>query len=199
MNYEAVLTKDPKMRVLIDSFGNLERPKITHDLFKDVLETIVSQQLSVKAASTIWGRLEKIVGSVVPSNPTLLNPEILRSVGVSSQKSNYIADAVKHFLSGEINQEELMGMSDEDVISRLTKIKGIGRWSSEMILMFSLAREDVFSLGDLGLKTAVSKLYEVDRDDLFTIEKISENWKPFRSYASRYLWKSLDNEPKIKI
>lgn len=197
MSYVEILKKDPKIGELIDIFGPLERPKISPDLFKDVLETIVSQQLSVKAASTIWSRFEKLVGSVVPNNPILLDTDVLRGVGISLQKSKYIADTCSHFVSGEINQSQLVSLSDEEVISKLTKIKGIGRWSSEMILMSSLGREDVFSLGDLGLKTAVSKLYGVERDDLVAIEKISRNWSPFRTYASRYLWKSLDNEPKV--
>ncbi len=196
--YEEILKKDPKMGELVDILGPLEKPKMTSDLLKDVLETIVSQQLSVKAASTIWSRFEKLVGSVVPGNPILFDAGALRSVGVSLQKSKYIADTCSHFASGEIDQSHLASLSDEEVISKLTKIKGIGRWSSEMILMFSLGREDVFSLGDLGLKTAVSRLYGVERDDLVAIEKISRAWSPFRSYASRYLWKSLDNEPKIK-
>jgi DNA-3-methyladenine glycosylase II len=90
-------------------------------------------------------------------------------------------------------------MSDEEVITELTRVKGIGKWTAEMILIFSLARPDVFSLGDLGLRNAVSKLYNVDRDDVKRIEEISLIWKPMRSTASRYLWRSLDNKPAISV
>lgn len=196
---EKVLTKDPIMRELVDKFGSLDKPSPSTDLFSDILETIVSQQLSVKAARTIWTRFKELVTDVTPANSVLGDLDKLRSVGLSRQKALYISHAAQCVGGGIVDIDSLPNLPDEVVIEKLVVIKGIGRWSAEMILIFSLGREDVFSLGDLGLRTAVSNLYGVDRQNLSEIDKISKRWKPYRSYASRYLWKSLDNQPKVDI
>jgi DNA-3-methyladenine glycosylase II len=120
----------------------------------------------------------------------------LRAVGFSYAKAKYVKDICRSVVEGEIDFESLRNLPDEDIIAELIKIKGVGRWTAEMFVMFSLGREDVFSLGDLGLRNAIAKLYGVDRDDLKKIEKISQAWKPYRSLASRYLWSSLLNAPK---
>jgi DNA-3-methyladenine glycosylase II len=119
----------------------------------------------------------------------------LRAVGLSYAKAKYVKSVCEHALSGDVDFEGMRNLPDEEIIAELIKIKGVGRWTAEMFIMFSLNRPDVFSLGDLGLRNAVAKLYNVDRDDLAAIEKISQKWKPYRSLASRYLWKSLDNAP----
>ena len=190
------LKKDPVMNVLIDQFGLLELRVHQEDLFAEIVDSIISQQLSGKVAAVIYTRLENLLPKKKISATGVLKvkDDTLRAVGMSWAKVKYIKDLAEKSLDGTLQLSKLHAMSDEDVMSHLVQVKGVGRWTAEMILIFSLNRPDVFSMGDLGLRTAVSKLYRVDRDNLKKIEKISFQWKPFRSYASRYLWKSLDNE-----
>jgi DNA-3-methyladenine glycosylase II len=119
----------------------------------------------------------------------------LRAVGLSTAKTKYVKSLAQAIEERSLDLEDLRTKSDEEVITELIKIKGIGRWTAEMFLIFTLHRTDVFSVGDLGLRTAVARLYTIDRDNLSEIQKISEQWSPYRSFAARYLWKSLDNEP----
>jgi DNA-3-methyladenine glycosylase II len=158
-------------------------------------ESIVSQQLSVKAADTIWQRFLQLVGDVhnyeVVESIAL---EDYRLIGLSRQKANYITSIAKSLASGEILLEHLDSLDDEAVIAELTKLKGVGRWTAEMFLIFTLVRPDVFSVGDLGLRTAVARLYEVDRDNFAAIEQLSKQWAPHRSVCSLVLWRSLDTK-----
>lgn len=196
---QETLKKDLVMKGLIDTFGNLEEIKISSNLYIDILESIVSQQLSVKASDTIWKRFENLFPDkkITPDYLLTLPDQTIRDVGCSFSKIKYMKCLSEMVVNNELDLEGLTYMDNEEVIVELTKVKGIGRWTAEMILIFSLDREDVFSIGDLGLRNVVSKLYEVDRDNLEEITKISEKWAPYRSYASRYLWKSLDNTPKV--
>nr|MBP9687750.1 DNA-3-methyladenine glycosylase 2 family protein [Candidatus Woesebacteria bacterium] len=173
----------------------------TEYLFVDIVSSIVGQQLSVKAADTIWKRFETLFSEkkVTPEAVLLLSDQEIRDVGCSFSKIKYMKGLAQLVVEKKIDLSGLLSLNDEEVITELTKVKGIGRWTAEMILIFSLARPDVFSLGDLGLKTAVSRLYSVDREDLKKIEEISLKWSPNRSLASRYLWRSLDNEKKVKL
>lgn len=188
------LKKDKILARIVSEEIILEWGESTN-LFADIVENIIGQQLSGKAANTIIKRFEKLVS--LPLNPKKIlkfSDQKLRDVGMSWAKVNYVKNLSQAVLDGSLDLEKIKTLSDEEVITELIKIKGIGRWTAEMVLIFFLRRPDVFSLGDLGLRTAVSKLYNVDRNDLRKIEKISLQWKPFRSLASRYLWKSLDNE-----
>jgi DNA-3-methyladenine glycosylase II len=162
------------------------------------VESIVSQQLSVKASDTIWKRFKKLFGKkkITPDNLLKIEDEQIRAAGISYSKIKYMKGLSTMILKNELNLSAISTLSNEEVLLELTKVKGIGPWTAEMILMFSLGREDVFSLGDIGLRNAIAKLYNIDRDDLKKVEKISETWKPYRTYAARYLWKSLDNLPK---
>lgn len=188
------LRKDPIMEKLIEAF-KLSPTRNNGDLFLDLVDTIVSQQLSKKAGDKILARfLELFKTEVTPQAVLKISDKKLKKTGISSQKVSYIKGIAKAFIEGSIVTEELSKLGDEEVIVHLTKLKGIGRWSAEMILMFSLQREDVFSLGDLGLCTAVAKLYGIDRKDKKKIEEISIKWKPYRTIASRYLWRSLQND-----
>ena len=190
------LKKDPVMNVLIDQFGLLELRVHQEDLFAEIVDSMISQQLSGKVATVIYTRLENLLPKkeISATGILKLKDDTLRAVGMSWAKVKYIKDLAEKSLDGTLQLSKLHAMSDEDVISHLVQVKGVGRWTAEMILIFSLNRPDVFSMGDLGLRTAISKLYRVDRDNLKKIAMISLRWKPFRSYASRYLWKSLDNE-----
>jgi DNA-3-methyladenine glycosylase II len=191
------LSKDPIMKTLI-SVHELSDSTADPDLYIALIESIISQQLSVKASDTIFKRFLGVFGdkNPVPGQILPIPDEALRAVGISYAKIKYIKGIDEAVSKKTIDLNALHTMNDEDVIAELTKLKGIGRWTAEMLLIFSLKRDDIFSLGDLGLRNAVAKLYNVDRDDLKTIEKISMTWSPYRSYASRLLWKSLDNTPK---
>ncbi len=191
------LSKDKTLLIIIEQFGEIDEPVITKDLFVDIVSSIVSQQLSTKAADTIWKRFELLFPkkSITPKKLLEIPEENIRAAGISYSKIKYMKGLAQLVVDKQLDLERVMTLADEEVIEELTKVKGIGRWTAEMILMFSLAREDVFSLGDLGLRNAVAKHYNVDRDDLETVKQISDQWAPYRTLAARYLWRSLDNKP----
>jgi DNA-3-methyladenine glycosylase II len=189
-----VLKKDPILAQLIKKVPPFERTW-GKDYFSDLCESIVSQQLSVKAADTIWGRLKKLLPGekVTPDGIRTLDTEKMRSAGISYQKISYIKDLAEKTLESGIVFEQFEIMTDEEIIQELIKVKGIGRWTAEMFLMFSMGRPDVFSYGDLGIRKAIQRWYEFKEEPTKEeAEKISEKWKPYRSFACRYLWKSLE-------
>jgi DNA-3-methyladenine glycosylase II len=166
--------------------------------FLKLVRSIIGQQLSVKAASTIFSRFEKLFpkGKITPERILKMDKEKIRSCGVSYSKIEYIKDLSKKVVDKNLDLANIDTLDNKTVIEKLTMVKGIGPWSAEMFLMFSLARPDVFSTGDLGLKNAIKKLYKIDKisnEDLITI---SAKWSPYRTYACMILWQSLDNEPK---
>ncbi len=193
----AYLSKDPVMKKLIETY-ELPGWSYSGNLFLEICGSIIGQQLSVKAGNTIEQRFLSLYADKNPTPMQVLNTddEKLRTCGLSYAKIKYVKGVCESIINQEIDFESMRTWPDEEVIESLIKLKGIGRWTAEMFLMFSYGREDVFSLGDLGLRNAVSRLYGVNRDDLLAIETISQKWKPYRSLASRYLWKSLDNTPK---
>lgn len=192
------LKKDKKLAELIDKYGadsfvsyysNPQDP----DLFLDLVEIVVGQQLSMKAADSIFKRFKALfAGKITPKKLLAIEHDLLRGVGLSNSKAKYIKNIAEYVLEQKEFQK-VGALSDNEIHAFLTKIKGIGPWSVDMFLMFTLKREDVFSMGDLGLRTAVSRVYGVDREDTKAIEKIAKKWKPYRTLASRYLWKSLEN------
>jgi DNA-3-methyladenine glycosylase II len=192
---------DPVLQTVATQIGELPEILVTENLFVDIVSSIVGQQLSVKAADTIWKRFETLFPEkrVTPEAVLLLSDQEIRDVGCSFPKIKYMKGLAQLVVEKKIDLSGLLSLRDEEVITELTKVKGIGRWTAEMILIFSLGRPDVFSMGDLGLKTAVARLYSVERDDLKKIEEISLQWSPNRSLASRYLWRSLDNEKNVKL
>lgn len=195
------LQSDPVMARLITQHNRptWRKPKDVN-IFADVIAAIISQQLSVKVADVIEARVYALLPTGKPTPQAIfeLDTEVIRGCGVSYAKIRYMKAAAEAALSGQIVFESLKSKSDEDVIADLITIHGVGRWTAEMLLMSSLHRPDVFSVGDLGLRTAVSRLYGVERTDLPAIITIAQQWSPYRSIASKYLWKSLDNEPAIK-
>ncbi|HSX48957.1 MAG TPA: DNA-3-methyladenine glycosylase, partial [Candidatus Saccharimonadales bacterium] len=180
---------------LIEKYGELTWGE-ERDLFEHLVDAIVSQQLSVKASETIFGRFKKLFGKSkkfpTPSQILKMPDEKIRGAGLSNAKVKYVKSLAHFVESKELDLVNLKNLDDESVIVELTKVKGIGRWTAEMILIFGLRRTDVFSLGDLGLRKAVSNLYGVSIDDIKKIEEISLKWSPNRSVAARYLWKSLN-------
>ena len=162
-------------------------PSDPKDYQRDLCKMIVYQQISTKAAKAVWQRIEPLL------QQNDLSPETLRENGLSRQKASYI-----HGIhNSEVDLTQLDTMSDDQVINQLTQLKGIGQWSAEMFLMFSLARPDVFSIGDLGLRIAVAKLYKIDQGDYDAIEYIATKWSPHRTVASLSLWHMLDNRPVV--
>jgi DNA-3-methyladenine glycosylase II len=163
------------------------------------VEAIINQQLSGKAADTIFKRFVALFpGKKFPTPKDVLAMPTakMRKCGLSKMKVSFLKDLSKKILDGTVNFRKMPAWTDEEVIEHLTEVKGIGRWTAEMFLMFSLGREDVFSYGDLGLRNAMQKLYKLKAHPTpKQAEKIVAAWKPYRSLASRYLWANVDNKP----
>lgn len=196
---EQHLSKDPVIKSLINQH-HLSPLGESANLYLDLVNIIISQQLSVKAAKSIADRLHHLLSFESPARVTpnhLLQPSIdqLRSVGLSRPKISYIHHLSRSIIDNHIILDQLKKASDESVFKQITKLKGLGPWSADMFLIFSLQRPDIFSLHDLGLRTAVNRLYHLDRQDYDAISHLSQKWSPYRSLASRYLWASLDNSP----
>lgn len=166
------------------------------DAFQTLARAIVGQQISVKAAQSVWNRLEQELGTVTPETVESAGRRRLRACGLSGQKALYIADLAAHFRSGALAPATWSQLDDETLIRELTRVKGIGRWTAEMFLIFHLARPDVLPLDDLGLQRAINLHYNRGRPlARARMERIAENWAPWRSVATWYLWRSLDPIP----
>src|SRR5262249_12737194 len=163
-----------------------------------LLGAIVSQQLSTKAAATIFGRFRALfpAGAITDAHDlSKLDDAALRGVGLSRQKVAYLRDLSARIIDGRLNLEELDTLEDEEVVARLVAVKGFGRWTAEMFLMFRLHRPDVLPVGDLGIVNAVQRLYRLrKRPDPKRLMKLGEPWRPYRSVACWYLWQSLRME-----
>jgi len=190
--------RDPVIRDLIRRHGPCGLPDAQHeDAFTALTHSIISQQLSTKAAATIARRFDALFGGIpTPAAVALADDAQLRAVGLSSQKIRYMRDLCSRVADGSLTLEKVNELSDEDVIQSLTQIKGIGRWTAEMFLMFRLHRPDVLPVDDLGILKAVQRAYglrKLPRAERLT--KIGEPWRPYRSVACWYLWASLENKP----
>ncbi|HZI58312.1 MAG TPA: DNA-3-methyladenine glycosylase [Verrucomicrobiae bacterium] len=165
--------------------------------FEMLARAIVFQQLSTKAATTIYGRLEEVAGGrLTPESIQNLSVGEMRRAGLSRQKLGYIRDLAEHALSGKVDFARLPAMGDEEVIEALTDIKGVGVWTAHMFLIFSLRRPNVLPVGDLGVRMAIQRAYK--KRKLPTpkqIEQIAKGWHPYCSYAAWYLWRSLEGAP----
>ena len=191
----ALARRDPVM-------GNIMRahPKIflarRGEPFLTLARAIVGQQISVKAAQSVWDRLVACVGEVTPRSVLLKERPVLRACGLSDRKTEYIADLAQHFADGSIHVHRWPQMSDEEIIAELVQVRGIGRWTAEMFLIFNLLRPDVFPLDDLGLQKGIRVTYFRGRKvALSTMRRLGESWRPWRSVATWYLWRSLDPLP----
>ena len=164
--------------------------------FLTLARAIVGQQISTKAAQSVWNRLVVCVGDVTPEGILSKPRPQLRACGLSDRKTEYIADLAQHFADGAIHVHRWPEMADEDIIAELVEVRGIGRWTAEMFLIFSLLRPDVFPLDDLGLQKGIRVSYFRNRKvALSTMRKLGESWRPWRSVATWYLWRSLDPLP----
>ncbi|MBX3651384.1 MAG: DNA-3-methyladenine glycosylase 2 family protein [Burkholderiales bacterium] len=186
---------DPVMGGLILRYRGLTMTS-RGDAFQTLARSIIGQQISVKAAQSVWERFAAAVGGMEPKRVLKLSEEQLRACGLSGQKVKYLRDLSERFASGAIDIGRWHGMDDETLIGDLTQVKGIGRWTAEMFLMFHLMRPDVFPLGDLGLQRAMGLHYNKGRPlPERRIATLGKLWSPWRSVATWYLWRSLDPIP----
>ncbi len=169
------------------------------DAYGALVRSIIGQQLSTKAARTIYGRLAAQFGDRAPTPEQLVaaNDETLRAAGLSRQKASYLRDLACRVLDGSLELERLHKLPDEEVASRLVAVKGLGRWTADMFLMFHLRRPDVLPVGDLGVRRAAERAYGLPGlPDAGELLALAEPWRPYRSLACLYLWESLDSGNK---
>jgi len=194
-----LMRRDPILRDAIKRIGPcLMADRQRRDHLTALVGAIVSQQLSTKAAATIFGRFAALFpgGAITADGIAAVTDAQLRGAGFSGQKIGYLRDLCARIADGRLRLDELEALADADVIERLTAVKGFGRWTAEMFLMFRLHRPDVLPAGDLGIVNAIQRLYRLrKRPKPQRILKMGEAWKPYRSVASWYLWQSLRNEP----
>jgi len=203
---KALAASDPTMAALIERVGKIDlqtrlkrrSEQAPPDAYGALLRAIVGQQLSTKAARTIYLRVLDLFGGRTPTPQQLLDAEeaSLRGAGLSGRKVEYIQDLARHVLSGELELDRLDQLGDEEAIEELVAVRGLGRWTAEMFLIFHLERPDVLSGGDLGIRKAIQIEYELE--EMPTPEEVvalSERWSPYRSLASLYLWESLAAVP----
>jgi DNA-3-methyladenine glycosylase II len=192
-NHIPHLSKDKKLKKLIEA----QKPaalSVRKKVYLHVCASILSQQLSTKVARVLHKRFLDLYGGKEPSaNEILETPAtVFRSIGFSNAKASYVHNVCRFFIDNKITDASLYKMSNDEIFGLLTQIKGVGKWTVEMILMFTLGREDIFAIDDLGLKQSVIKLYNIKETDKKLlrekIEKITLKWSPYRTYACKYLW-----------
>jgi len=189
---------DPILSEIINRVGEY-RLEYREPSFETLVRSIVYQQLSGRVASVIFARLISAAGGkLTPASILKLRPARMRAAGLSTQKTAYIRDLARHTRDGRVVFEELETLADEAVIETLTMVKGIGIWTAHMFLIFALRRPDVLPTGDLGVRTAIRRAYElVELPKPDEIEKLARAWRPYCSIAAWYLWRSLDNEAAL--
>lgn len=208
------LRTDPTLHQLLLQMPvrNLDVHTRPQEFFSRLCLDIIGQQLSVKAANTIAHRFETLLREysdndagatsesdlITPDHVLSIPDEKLREAGLSWGKIKYVNDLAQKVKTGSLNLQQLPHLENEAVIEQLTQVKGIGRWTAEMFLIFTLGREDVFSFGDLGLKNGFIKAYQLEKWDETVARPVVEKWQPYRSYAALALWYSLDNTPNPK-
>ncbi|TSC89489.1 MAG: DNA-3-methyladenine glycosylase II [Microgenomates group bacterium Gr01-1014_5] len=187
---------DPKLWKVAIKLGKIEpyRVRSSGDYFADLCESIVNQQLSGRAAATIWERFIALLpqNKVTPANVLKVAGQQMRDAGMSWAKARYVKDLALKVKDKTVQLDQLDKLSDQEVTAELIKVKGIGVWTAEMFLMFTLARPDIFSHGDLGLHNAICNIYGLKNPTREQVETLSLRWSPYRSIACRILWKSLE-------
>lgn len=184
---------DPLLGELIDRHRHIATG-LNRDYFEALSSSIIGQQISVKAAAKIFERFQEVT-NLRPEKTAHLSDDEIKTIGLSGQKSRYLRDLAEHFVKDSAVFNHLDSLPDDEVISELTKVKGIGVWTAQMFLIFTLHRPDVFAPDDRGLQLAAEKLY----DRTFTrseLDQLAEQWSPYRSTACLHLWRSLDNTPR---
>jgi DNA-3-methyladenine glycosylase II len=200
MEYIIHLSKDKKLKKLLDNCEPYLLRK-RKNICTYLCASIMSQQLSTKVADVIYNRFLDLFGGKEPTPQQILDTpfEKLRGIGLSNAKVNYVKNVAQFELESGMDHKRLQKMNNEEVIEYLTQIKGVGRWTVEMLLMFALGREDVFAVDDLGIQNAMIGLYKLDRADKKKFRedllKVSQKWSPYRTYACVHLWRWKDNAP----
>ncbi len=187
---------DPKLRILIKQYGDCTLEPHT-DYYRSLVRAIIGQQLSVKAAQSIYNRFLDLFGGVMPTPEQILkiDDESLRAAGLSYSKIKYVKDLASHIIDGRLDLDHIATLPNEDVIEQLVAVKGIGEWSAHMFMIFSLGRTNILPSGDLGIKNAFRSIYALKEvPDTAKMLQISlqNRWNPYQSIASWYLWKSLN-------
>src|SRR5215203_794091 len=203
MEYISHLSKDKKLARLINGSDRIEL-KFHKNICLRLCASIMSQQLSTKVARVIYNRFIELYNGKEPTPQQIVATQFnkLRAIGLSNAKTQYVLNVAQFAIDHQLTDTKLKKMSDEEIIELLTVIKGVGRWTVEMLLMFTLGREDLFSADDYGVQTAMKKLYKLDdtnkKEFKQKLLKISEKWAPYRTYACLYLWKWKDATPAVK-
>jgi DNA-3-methyladenine glycosylase II len=179
--------KDPILADIIDRIGPIERP-IEADLFSALINNIVGQQISMRAQETVWKRMIAAFGAVTPKNLCRVSIEEIQQCGLSTRKATYIREAAEKVISGECDLEALKDMSDEEVIAELSQLRGIGKWTAEMLLIFSMGRQDVLSWDDLAIHRGLRMVYHHRKITKPLFQKYKRRYAPYGSVASLYLW-----------
>jgi DNA-3-methyladenine glycosylase II len=198
----ALREADPVMAGLIELHADVVRRDLKRerpgDAYGTLVRSIVGQQLSTRAAATIYGRVLELSGGHTPTPKQLLKaePDDMRAAGLSHAKVAYLRDLALHVEDGALELERLPDLPDEEVTAQLTAIKGVGQWTADMFLIFHLGRPDILPVGDQGIRRAIQVEYRLRKlPDAKRMQKIAKPWRPYRTLASLYLWSSLDNTP----
>ena len=187
--------RDPVLRILIRNHEG-QRLESRGDAFTLLARSIVGEQVSVQTAESVWQKLLESVGALGPASIVRMDPSRLRACGLSSKKSTYLVDLAEHFLDGSLDQNAWSERDDEYLIAELTRVKGIGRWTAEMFLIFFMMRPDILPADDVGLQRAMSLHYNAGKPlSKLKIRQIATQWQPWRTIATWYLWRSLDPIP----
>jgi DNA-3-methyladenine glycosylase II len=188
---------DPILAAIIDRVGPC-RIQYSQPTFEALVRSIVYQQLSGKAAGTIYGRLVQSVGDITPERLAAKSPEELRTLGLSGQKAKYVLDLAEKTRNGVVRFQDLPGLDDDAVIEHLTQVKGVGVWTAHMFLIFALQRPDILPTGDLGIRNAAHRAYRLrEAPKPERLEKLAKKWRPYASIASWYLWRSIDGDAAL--
>jgi DNA-3-methyladenine glycosylase II len=190
------LSRDPRMAAILPLI-TLPEIETHNDIYADLIGSIISQQLSVKAAATIESRFLDLFPNrkPLPELIVAMSPEILRGVGLSGQKAGYMKNIATYWIDNQSDAKDWMATSDDEIIAELTQIKGVGKWTVQMILMFRLNRHDVFPIDDLGIRQGMIKMYGVEETGKALVKRLTElaePWRPYRSIACRYVWRWKD-------
>ncbi|NLM20623.1 MAG: DNA-3-methyladenine glycosylase 2 family protein [Peptococcaceae bacterium] len=180
-------SKDKRLAEAMDRIGLVKR-KVIPDLFSALVNSIVGQQISMKAHATIWQRILDKLGEVTPQAIQTLSAEELQSTGITMRKALYIKNIAQKILSGEFDMERLSGLPDHEVIKELSTLNGVGVWTAEMLMIFSMQRMNILSWNDLAIRRGIMKLYNYEQLDKQTFEKHRKRYSPYCSVASLYLW-----------
>jgi DNA-3-methyladenine glycosylase II len=204
MHYIEHLSRDKKLKKLVGT-GKSYQLKKRKNICTYLCASIMSQQLSTKVADVIYNRFLALYGKKEPTPQQIVDTpfETLRGIGLSNAKVGYVKNVAEFEIKFGMDHRKLHKMENEEVIIYLTQIKGVGRWTVEMLLMFALGREDIFAIDDLGIQNAMIKLYKLNREDKKKFRedmlRISKKWSPYRTYACKHLWNWKDNEPVARV